>query len=74
MLKPKLVRGSPTRTEGDRGLAGGLQHGAPTQQSGLSDAGRVRGNCGRATGVSPHAGRLYRPSMGRNGCAGIPEC
>ena len=43
----------------DRGLAGGLQHGTPTQLTKISDTGRVRGKCGRATGVSPHAGR-YR--------------
>jgi putative transposase len=28
----------------------------------------------RATGVSPHAGRLHRPDVGRFGCAGTPEC
>src|ERR1700693_4849519 len=28
MLEPELVRGSPTRTGGDRVLAGRLQHGA----------------------------------------------
>ena len=53
MLESELVRGSPTRTEGDRGLAGGLQHGTPTQLAEVSDAGRVRCACRRATGVSP---------------------
>ena len=51
-------------------MAGGLQHGAPTQQSGLSDAGRVRRERRRATGVSPHAGRVYCLGMGKFGCAG----
>ena len=37
----------------------------PHSSSGLSDAGRVRGKCGRATGVSPHAGRLYRTQRGQ---------
>src|SRR5271156_6245570 len=76
MLKPELVRESPRRTGGDRSLAGGLQHRASAQLAKISDTGRVRGKCGRATGVSPHAGRLYRPSVGRFGCAGtevLPE-
>src|SRR5277367_3846640 len=74
MLKPELVRESPRRTGGDRSLAGGLQHRASAQLAKISDTGRVRGKCGRATGVSPHAGRLYRPSVGRFGCAGTREC
>src|SRR5258708_39456230 len=53
MFEPELVRGSPTRTGGDRSLAGGLQHRAPAQLSEISDAGRVRRECRRATGVSP---------------------
>src|SRR6266849_4481604 len=73
MLEPELVRGSPTRTGGDRGLAGGLQHRAPAQLAKVSDAGRVRRKCGHATGVSPHAGRFHRPDVGRFGCAGTPE-
>ena len=74
MLEPELVRGSPTRTGGDRSLAGGLQHRAPAQLAKVSDAGRVRRQCGHATGVSPHAGRLYRPSVGRFGCAPARLC
>ena len=74
MLEPELVRGSPTRTRSDRSLAGGLQYRAPAQLAEVSDAGRVRRACRRATGVSPHAGRLYRPGMGRIGCAGAREC
>src|SRR5216684_2011699 len=53
MFEPELVRGSPTRTGGDRSLAGGLQHRAPAQFAEVSDAGRVRRECRRATGVSP---------------------
>ncbi len=30
--------------------------------------------CGHRTGVSSHADRLYRPSVGKFGCAGTPEC
>jgi hypothetical protein len=30
--------------------------------------------CGHRTGVSRHADRLYRPSVGKVGCAGTPEC
>src|SRR5579862_3521655 len=41
MLEPELVRGSPTRTGGDRVLAGGLQHGAPAQLVGVPDARRI---------------------------------
>src|ERR1700680_2950139 len=41
MLEPELVRGSPTRTRGDRVLAGGLQHGAPAQLVGVPDARRI---------------------------------
>jgi len=55
-------------------MADGLQHRAPSQLAEVSDAGRVRRKCGHATGVSPHAGRLYRPSVGKFGCAGTPEC
>jgi len=73
-FEPELVRGSPTRTGGDRSLAGGLQHRAPAQLAEVSDAGRVRRACRRATGVSPHAGRFHRPDVGRSGCAGAPEC
>jgi hypothetical protein len=29
---------------------------------------------GHATGVSPHAGRFHRPSVGKFGCAGTSEC
>src|SRR5882724_9599416 len=58
MLEPELVRGSPTRTGGDRGLAGGLQHRAPAQLAKVSDAGRVRRECRRATGVSPQRGQV----------------
>src|SRR6266478_9728735 len=74
MFEPELVRGSPTRTRGDRGLAGGLQHRAPAQLAEVSDAGRVRRERRRATGVSPHAGRFHRPDVGRFGRAGAPEC
>jgi len=35
---------------------------------------RVRRECRRATGVSPHAGRFHRPDVGRFGCAGASEC
>ena len=35
--EPELVRGSETRTEGDRGLAGGLQHGTSAQLAEVSD-------------------------------------
>src|SRR5579863_2919047 len=42
MLKSELVRGSPARTEGNRRVAGGLQHGASAQLARVSDAGRVR--------------------------------
>jgi len=52
-FEPELVRGSPTRTGGNRGMAGGLQHGTPAQLAKVSDAGRVRRNRGPATGVSP---------------------
>src|ERR1700724_3792470 len=41
MLEPELVRGSPTRTGGDRVLAGGLQHSAPAQLVGIPDARRI---------------------------------
>src|SRR6266581_1579418 len=41
MLEPELVRGSPTRTGGDRVLAGGLQHSAPAQLVGVPDARRI---------------------------------
>ena len=74
MLEPELIRGSPTRTGGDRSLAGGLQHRAPAQFAKVSDAGRVRRKRGHATGVSPHAGRLDRPDVGKFGCAGTPVC
>jgi transposase InsO family protein len=57
-----------------RGLARGLQHGASSQQSRVSDAGRVRRHRRRATGVSPHAGCLGHPSVGQNGCARTSEC
>jgi hypothetical protein len=32
------------------------------------------GKCGHWTGGAPHADRLYRPGVGRVGCAGTPEC
>src|SRR6266704_2541307 len=41
MLEPELVRGSPTRTGGDRVLAGGLQHSSPAQLVGVPDARRI---------------------------------
>src|SRR5580658_8027856 len=41
MLEPELVRGSPTRTGGDRVLAGGLQHSASAQLVGVPDARRI---------------------------------
>src|SRR5437879_3694476 len=41
MLEPELVRGSPTRTGGDRVLAGGLQHSAPAQLVGVPNARRI---------------------------------
>src|SRR5260370_22238629 len=74
MFEPELVRGSPTRTRSDRSLAGGLQYRAPAQLAEVSDAGRVRSEFRRATGVSPHAGLFYRPDVGRFGCAGTPRC
>jgi hypothetical protein len=52
---------SPTRTGGDRSLAGGLQHRALAQLAKVSDAGRIRRKRGS-------------PSMGKFGCAGTPEC
>lgn len=74
MLETELVRGSPTRSAGNRGMAGGLQYRAPAQLAEVSDAGRVRRKYVRATGVSLHAGHLYRPSVDKFGCAGTPEC
>jgi hypothetical protein len=44
------------------------------QQSGISDAGRVRGERRRTTGVSPHAGRTYNPGVAGIELAGSPEC
>src|SRR5579864_2056733 len=41
MLEPELVRGSPTRTGGDRVLAGRLQHCATAQLVGVPDARRI---------------------------------
>src|SRR5260370_25262754 len=39
MLEPELVREPGRSQAGDRGLAGGLQYRAPTQQSGVSKSG-----------------------------------
>jgi hypothetical protein len=74
MPEPKLVCESERCAANDRGLAGGLQHGAAAQQSEISDAGRVRGRSRRATGVSPHAGRIHHPGVGSIELAGEPEC
>jgi hypothetical protein len=62
MLELNVVRGSPTRTEGDRGLAGGLQHRTLAQLAKVSDAGRVRRTCVRATAVAPL--RRSLPALG----------
>src|SRR5665213_2041153 len=43
MPEPELVRGSSTRTEADRGLAGRLQHRAAAQLLGVPDARRICG-------------------------------
>jgi hypothetical protein len=74
MFEPELVRGSATRTRGGRSLAGGLQHRASAQLAEVFDAGRVRSECRRATGVSPHVGRFQPTDGGRFKCAGTPEC
>ncbi len=74
MLEPELVREPGRRATNDRSLARGLQHGASAQQLGLSNAGRVRGQRRRPTGVSPHVGRTNHPGRDTNELAGIPQC
>ena len=53
--------------------AGGLQLGAPAQQLGLSNAGRVRGQR-RPTGAGGGAGRVSHPGRDTNGLAGNAQC
>lgn len=72
MLELELVRELEKRAENHRSVAGRLQHRAPAQQDGISDAGRVHGERCRVTGVSTHAGRLH-PNMDQIELAGDPE-
>jgi len=59
VLERELVYELGGGTNEDRGVAEGLQPGAPAQRAGVSDAGGVRGPRRRARGVSPHAPRLH---------------
>jgi hypothetical protein len=64
-LEPELVRGSAARTGGDRGLAGGLQHGATTQFVGIPNAGRICGGQGlwKRRGLRPLGKRFAFPTF-----------
>jgi len=60
MPEPELVREPEQCAPNYRKLAGG-QHSEAAQQSGILDAGRVRGERRPAMGVSPHAVRTHTP-------------